>query len=41
MFEMLRGVGAAGLVVNAGSDDQTALTREDILEIVANPAPRH
>jgi hypothetical protein len=40
MFEMLRGVGAAGLVVNAGSDDQTALTREDILEIVSSPAPR-
>jgi hypothetical protein len=35
MFEMMRGVGAAGLVVNAGSDDQTALTRDDIADIVA------
>lgn len=38
LFEMMRGVGAAGLVVNAGSDDQTALTREDIAEILAAPA---
>jgi hypothetical protein len=35
LFAMMRGVGAAGLVVNAGSDDQTALTREDIAEIAA------
>jgi hypothetical protein len=33
LFDMMRGVGAAGLVINAGSDDQTALTREDIEEI--------
>jgi hypothetical protein len=33
LFDMLRGVGAAGLIVNAGSDDQTALSREDIAEI--------
>ncbi len=35
LFDMMRGVGAAGLVINAGSDDQTALTREDIAEVVA------
>jgi len=35
LFEMMRGVGAAGLVINAGSDDQTALTRDDIAEILA------
>jgi hypothetical protein len=35
LFEMMRGVGAAGLVINAGSDDQTALTRDDINEILA------
>jgi hypothetical protein len=35
LFEMMRGVGAAGMVINAGSDDQTALTREDIAEILA------
>ena len=34
LFDMMRGVGAAGLVINAGSDDQTALTREDIAEVV-------
>lgn len=34
LFDMMRGVGAAGLVVNAGSDDQTALAREDIADIV-------
>ena len=34
LFEMMRGVGAAGLVINAGSDDQTALTREDITDIL-------
>jgi hypothetical protein len=36
LFEMMRGVGAAGLVINAGSDDQTALTREDITEILSS-----
>jgi hypothetical protein len=36
LFEMMRGVGAAGLIVNAGSDDQTALTREDITEILGS-----
>ena len=35
LFDMMRGIGAAGLVVNAGSDDQTALTREDIAEIAS------
>jgi hypothetical protein len=34
LFELVRTMGAAGLVVNAGSNDQTALTREDIAEIV-------
>ncbi len=38
LFEMLRSVGAAGLVVNAGSDDQTALTREDIADITGVPS---
>jgi hypothetical protein len=35
LFDMMHGVGAAGLVINAGSDDQTALTREDIADITA------
>jgi hypothetical protein len=35
LFEMVRTLGAAGLVVNAGSDDQTALTREDLAEVGA------
>jgi hypothetical protein len=34
LFELVRTIGAAGVVINAGSDDQTALTREDIAEIV-------
>jgi hypothetical protein len=34
LFEMIRTTGAAGVVINAGSDDQTALTGEDIEEIV-------
>jgi hypothetical protein len=38
LFEMMRGIGAAGLVVNAGSDDQTALTGEDIANIVGPSA---
>ena len=33
LFDMLRGIGAAGLVINAGSDDQTALSREDLAEL--------
>jgi hypothetical protein len=33
LFDLVRGVGAAGLVVNAGSDDQTALTGEDLDEL--------
>jgi hypothetical protein len=33
LFDMMRGIGAAGLVINAGSDDQTALAREDLAEI--------
>jgi hypothetical protein len=36
LFDMMRSVGAAGLVINAGSDDQTALTREDITEILSS-----
>jgi hypothetical protein len=36
LFETMRNVGAAGLVINAGSDDQTALTREDITEILSS-----
>lgn len=35
LFDLVRMMGAAGLVINAGSDDQTALTREDIAEILA------
>ena len=34
LFELVRTMGAAGVVINAGSDDQTAMTREDIVEIV-------
>ncbi len=34
LFELIRTMGAAGVVINAGSDDQTALTRDDIAEIV-------
>jgi hypothetical protein len=34
LFELVRTMGAAGVVVNAGSDDQTAMTRADIAEIV-------
>jgi hypothetical protein len=34
LFELVRSMGAAGVVVNAGSDDQTALTTEDIDQIV-------
>jgi hypothetical protein len=34
LFELVRTMGAAGVVINAGSDDQTALTRDDIAEIV-------
>jgi hypothetical protein len=36
LFDMMRGIGAAGLVINAGSDDQTALTREDIADIASS-----
>ena len=35
LFELAGRVGAAGVVINAGSDDQTALTREDVAEILA------
>ena len=38
VFDMMRGIAAAGLVINAGSDDQTALTREDIADIAASRA---
>ena len=34
LFEMVQATGAAGVVVNAGSDGQTALTGEDIAQIV-------
>jgi hypothetical protein len=34
LFELVRNMGAAGVVINAGSDDQTALTPEDIAEII-------
>jgi hypothetical protein len=37
LFEVVFGVGAAGLVVNAGSDDQTALTGEDLDQIASVP----
>jgi hypothetical protein len=40
LFDMMRGIDAAGLVINAGSDDQTALTREDIDDIIASAAAR-
>jgi hypothetical protein len=33
LFEMVRSMGAAGVIVNAGSDDQTALTQEDLAEV--------
>jgi hypothetical protein len=35
LFDLVRTMNAAGVVVNAGSDDQTALTREDVAEILA------
>jgi hypothetical protein len=38
LFDMMRGIGAAGLVINAGSDDQTALTMQDIADIAASHA---
>lgn len=31
LFDLMRGMGAAGVVINAGSDDQTALSGEDIV----------
>jgi hypothetical protein len=34
LFDLVRTMGAAGAVVNAGSDDQTVLTTEDIGQIV-------
>ncbi|HEX6870502.1 MAG TPA: hypothetical protein VF163_05340 [Micromonosporaceae bacterium] len=34
MFDLMREVGTAGLVINAGSDDQTALTADDLAEIM-------
>lgn len=40
LFEMMRGFGAAGVVVNAGSDDQTALTRDDVNDIINAAAAR-
>jgi len=40
LFSMMRGVGSAGVVVNAGSDDQTLLTRDDLAELAGlRPAP--
>jgi hypothetical protein len=33
LFDTIRGIGSSGLVVNAGSEEQTALTREDLAEI--------
>ena len=35
LFETVRSLGAAGLVVNAGSDDQTALTEDDLAEVLS------
>jgi hypothetical protein len=40
LFETVRSMGAAGLVVNAGSDDQTALTEDDLAEITQARAAR-
>jgi hypothetical protein len=37
LFDTLRRVGAAGLVINAGAVDQTALSREDLAEVAAAP----
>jgi hypothetical protein len=34
LFELVRTMGATGVVINAGSDDQTALTSDDITDIV-------
>jgi hypothetical protein len=34
LFELVRTMGAAGVVINAGSDDQTALSAEDIAGIL-------
>jgi hypothetical protein len=38
LFDMVGSRGAAGVVINAGSDDQTALTRSDLDELTAAPA---
>jgi hypothetical protein len=38
LFDLVRGVGVAGLVVNAGSDDQTALSGDDIAELAGRAA---
>jgi len=40
LFEAVRSMGAAGLVVNAGSADQTALTEDDLTEITHAGATR-
>jgi hypothetical protein len=40
LFETVRSMGAAGLVVNAGSDDQTALTEDDLAEVIQARAAR-
>jgi hypothetical protein len=40
LFDTLRGMGAAGVVINAGSDDQTALSEDDLAEIIAARSAR-
>jgi hypothetical protein len=40
LFDTLRGMGAVGVVINAGSDDQTALSEEDLAEIIAARSAR-
>ena len=40
LFDMLRSQGAVGVVINAGSDDQTALTEDDLAEVIAARSAR-
>jgi len=39
-FDMLRSLGAVGVVINAGSDDQTALAEDDLAEVIAARSAR-
>jgi len=40
LFDMLRSLGAVGVVINAGSDDQTALAEDDLAEVIAARSAR-